>query len=62
MKRTGARKNSWAIAPEKLDQMMAVLDLRVRGGHVDPAAIAEVVAAARTDRAAKTQQPRPATP
>jgi len=44
----------WAIAPDKLDQMMAVLDLRVRGGHVDAGMIAEVAAAARKDRAVRT--------
>ena len=42
---------SWAIAPEKLDAMMAVLDLRVRGLRVDPVIVAEVTAAARKDRA-----------
>ena len=46
----------WAIAPEKLDQMMAVLDVRVRGGHIDAAMIAEVTAAARKDRATRTQK------
>jgi len=40
----------WAIAPEKMEAMLAILDLRVRGIKADAETIAAVSAAARKDR------------
>lgn len=40
----------WAIAPAKLEQIMAVLDVRMRGMRIDAETVREVTAAARKDR------------
>jgi len=46
----------WAIAPEKMDAMLAVLDMRCHGIRADAETIAAVTEAARRDRASRQQK------
>jgi len=46
----------WAIQPDKMDQIMGVINLRIQGLHASQATIDEVTAAARQDASLRRNQ------